>query len=234
MQKTTLKHALAVIAMMLAPLSAFADQLTGTASYRERIALPPEATFRATLYDISNNGQVEIGRFEASGDAGPPYRFIIEYAEEDVVEGGRYSVTTEVIWPDRAYVAAGTILGGFPEVLPELELIMVRPGLSPATPGPGALQPTLQDTYWRLDTLQREAFQKIATEREPYLVLEVSEDTAYRATIGCNRLRGSYVLDGEELTFSPAASTMMACPEPLDGLERLFGEVLAEATGLAI
>lgn len=93
---------------------------------------------------------------------------------------------------------------------------------------------TLQNTYWRLDTLQGEAFPIQAVEREPHLVLEVSEDTAYRATVGCNRLRGSYVLDGDALTFSPAASTMMACPEPLDGFERRFGEVMTEATGFAI
>lgn len=144
MQNTTFIRTLAVITMVLMPLGAFAEQLTGTSSYRERIALPPEATFRAILFDISNNGQVEIGRFETSGDAGPPYNFSIDYSDEDVVEGGLYSITTEVIWPDRAYVAAGTILQGFPAALPGLDLIMVRPGLSPASTDRGALQPEVQ------------------------------------------------------------------------------------------
>ena len=73
-----------------------------------------------------------------------------------------------------------------------------------------------------------------ATEREPHLVLETSDPPAYRATVGCNRMRGSYGLYGETLTFSPAAATMMACPEPLDGFERGLGDALAEATGFAV
>ena len=87
MQNTTFKYALVVVAISLTPFCVFSHQVSGTASYRERIALPAEATFRATLFDISNNGQVEIGRFETSGDAGPPYNFSIDYSDEDVVEG---------------------------------------------------------------------------------------------------------------------------------------------------
>jgi heat shock protein HslJ len=33
-------------------------------------------------------------------------------------------------------------------------------------------------------------------------------------TAGCNRLNGAYQVSGSSLTFGPAASTMMACPEP--------------------
>lgn len=33
-------------------------------------------------------------------------------------------------------------------------------------------------------------------------------------TAGCNRLTGSYTVDGPSLAFGPLASTMMACPEP--------------------
>lgn len=74
------------------PFCANAGELTGTASYRERIALPPEAQFRATLYDISNNDQIEIGRYEATGDSGPPYQFTITYADDAVADDGRYAI----------------------------------------------------------------------------------------------------------------------------------------------
>lgn len=431
---------LLAIATMFAPFSAFAGELSGTASYRERIALPAEATFQAILYDISNNDQVEIGRFETTGDAGPPYRFTIDYADQGVTQDGLYSITTEVIWPDRAFVAAGTILDGFPTAMPVLDLVMVRPGLSPAatpldatepeekmigahglalpatfagvvegnageetwritlgvdqtfqlsrtfesvvrdslgrwvadaTAGtlvlrdgaemPLVVRPTasgglnvidantdeafmgaltiadneflelsgmmmggmmtymadagifedcvsgatfpvaqegdylalerayladrvapgaplyvmldgglgmrsamegpdrqmvivdqfirtrpeiscaqqradaaLQNTYWRLDTLDRDAFPMDATGREPHLVLEVSDVGAYRATVGCNRMRGSYTLDGDALMFTSAASTMMACPEPLDRFEQRFGAMMDDVRGFTI
>jgi copper homeostasis protein (lipoprotein) len=428
------------IAATLAPFYAFGGELTGTASYRERIALPSEAAFQAILYDISDNDQVEIGRFESTGDAGPPYRFVIEYADEDVGQDGLYAITTQVIWPDRAFFLAGTRLVGFPAVMPEIDLVMVRPGVSPAatplettelpmpmigahglalpatyqgvvqgnagaeawslalatdqtfllsrsfesserdslgrwvadpTTGtlvlrdgaempllvrpsasgalrvvdgntgkefvgdltlaedealelsgmmmggmmtymadaaifedcvsgavfplaqegdylaleqayladraePGAplyvtlegglaLRPamegpdrqmivvdrfirtrpeiacaqqradaSLQNTYWRLDTLDGEAFSMQATQREPHIVLEAGESGAYRAMVGCNRMRGGYTNDGNALSFSPAAATMMVCPAPLDAIEGRFGEVMADVAGYAI
>ncbi|SNT37116.1 META domain-containing protein [Antarctobacter heliothermus] len=428
------------IAATLAPFCAFGGELSGTASYRERIALPSEATFQAVLYDISDNDQVEIGRFETTGDEGPPYHFTIDYADEDVTQDGLYAITTQVIWPDRPYFIAGTNLDGFPTAMPEIDLVMVRPGVSPAvtplettellspmigahglalpatyqgvvdgnagaeawslalatdqtfqlsrtfesserdslgrwvadpTAGTlvlrdgaempllvrsiasgalrvvdantgeefagdltlakdkvlelsgmmmggmmtymadaaifedcvsGAIFPVAQEgdylaleqayladraepgaplyvmldgglamrpaiegpdrqmvivdqfirtrpeiacaqqradaallnTYWRLDTLDGETFPMQATQREPHMVLEASESGAYRAMIGCNRMRGAYTLDGGALTFSPAAATMMACPEPLDALEHRFGEVMADVTGYAI
>lgn len=440
MNKLTHAKAFLIAAATLLPLHAFAGELSGTASYRERIALPPEAAFQAILYDISDNKQVEIGRFETTGDAGPPYRFTIAYADEAVTVNGLYSITTEVIWPDRAFVAAGTILEGFPATMPEIDLVMVRPGPAPAAtsleateaeaqmigahelalPGtfagtveggaggetwrialaqdqtfllsrtfensardslgrwvtdptagtlvlrdgaemplvlrpsasgaltvidpntgeafsgalnrvdaevielsdmllggmmtyfadaaifedcvsgstfpvaqegdylalerayladqaaPGeplyvmlegclAIRPAmegpdrqmvvvdrfirtrpeitcaqqragaaLQNTYWRLDTLDGEVFPMEATNREPHLVFEIAEPAAFRATVGCNRMRGSYDLTGNTLAFSPAASTMMACPEPLDQFEQSLGEVLAKVTSFAI
>jgi copper homeostasis protein (lipoprotein) len=46
---------------------------------------------------------------------------------------------------------------------------------------------------------------------------------------GCNRLIGSYELNGDALHFRPASMTMMACPEPLMKQERALTEAL-EAT----
>lgn len=437
------------LALIIAATSAFAGELSGTASYRERIALPPEAKFIAILYDISNNDQVEIGRFEAPGDEGPPYAFTIEFANDAVMDGGRYAVKAQAIWQNRPYVAAGTILDGYPTENLDVDLVMVRPGVSasggagvtkgtekpematmigahglslptgfegtvqngsrretwqlalaadqtfqlsrtfqddgtpagrrdslgrwstaptsdtfilrdgaeipltlrkvgldrlsvidartgavfdgalsatknetidlsdmliagmmthmadaaileecqsglifpiatqdeyaaleaaylsdrpapgeplyvmleggillrPAMEGPSRQMVTvdkfirtrpgitcerqlsdanLQNTYWRLDELEGTSFPSDATNQEPQLLLETNDAVNYRATVGCNRIRGTYALDGNLLSFSPAVSTRMACPEPLDELERQFGFVLSEASGFAI
>ena len=123
------KQCIAAIGIGMMATTAMAGEVSGTASYREKIALPPEATFQAILYDISNNDQVEIGRFETTGDAGPPYQFTITYADDAVVEDGLYAIQTKVIWPDKPYVAAGMILEGFPgEDSADIDLVMVRPG----------------------------------------------------------------------------------------------------------
>ena len=43
---------------------------------------------------------------------------------------------------------------------------------------------------------------------------------------GCNRLAGSYTIDGDRLTVGPLAGTMMACPEPAMAVESAFSKAL--------
>jgi heat shock protein HslJ len=49
---------------------------------------------------------------------------------------------------------------------------------------------------------------------------------AVAGTGGCNRFSGSFRLTGEELSFGPVASTMMACPEAVMALEQALFEAL--------
>ena len=89
----------------------------------------------------------------------------------------------------------------------------------------------LVNTYWRLDSLEGEPFPKGVGKKEAHILLETGDDGAYRATVGCNSIRGSYTLDGDMLAFGGGAMTMMACPDPLDRLERQLTAMLGEVTG---
>ena len=55
--------------------------VTGTASYRERIALPPGAVFEAVLEDVSlaDAPAVELGRATIADPGSPPFAFDIAY-----------------------------------------------------------------------------------------------------------------------------------------------------------
>jgi len=439
---------LTILLTLLFPLTVAAGELSGTASYRERIAMTPDATFYAILHDISNNSQIEIGRFESPGDAGPPYAFVIDYDDDAVTTGGRYAIKVEIILDGRGYVAAGTILEEFSTEMPKLELLMVRPGVAPAATGTddqsgatmkdqkmpslaahglalpatytgevrstdtainwylslwpdqsfqlkrsynsgetvrsslgrwsadpsadtlflrdgaemplkvrkardglevldantgeafegtlaadGTIAPidlsdmlvagmmtymadaavieeclsgqrfpieqegdylaletaylkdrsgpgeplyvmieggiamregmegparqtvtvdrfvrarrgitcerqladaSLQNTYWRLDELDGADFPREASQHEPHLILEIGEQQNYRAMLGCNRMRGGYATENDTLGFSPAASTMMACPPLVDAAERQFGKILTETVSYVI
>jgi uncharacterized lipoprotein YbaY len=68
---------------------------------------------------------------------------------------------------------------------------------------------------------------------EPNILLH-SRDGRYSATVGCNRIAGSYVLDGSELRFSPGPTTLMACPPPLEELEKRLLEALANSASCDI
>ena len=89
----------------------------------------------------------------------------------------------------------------------------------------------LTNTYWRLDRLRGEQIKGLPDRREPHLVLQDTPSPRIRATVGCNRMTGSYDRQGEHLTFGPLAGTRMACPAPLDRLEDALARALGDVRG---
>ncbi|WP_424360113.1 META domain-containing protein [Methylocystis parvus] len=55
---------------------------------------------------------------------------------------------------------------------------------------------------------------------------EFAANGRFASTIGCNRIAGMPTLSGSELTFGPMMATRMACPPPLDQVERAYMEAL--------
>ncbi len=96
---------------------AWAGTLEGTAAYRERIALPPDAVFEAELQDVSRADApaTVLGRAKIDPAGQPPFRFQIAYDGAAVQPGRRYVVRATVrhqgrllFTTDRAYpVLAG-------------------------------------------------------------------------------------------------------------------------------
>ena len=44
----------------------------------------------------------------------------------------------------------------------------------------------------------------------------------FATTVGCNRISGRAEISGSRLAFGPMAATRMACPPPLDAVERQY------------
>jgi copper homeostasis protein (lipoprotein) len=94
---------------------------------------------------------------------------------------------------------------------------------------------SLSNTYWRVVRLGDAPVAATEGRREPHLVLrEADGRSSYSATAGCNQLAGSYSVDGHGIHFSPAATTLLPCPPPLDALERTLGLTLAKAARWSI
>ena len=73
-------------------------QVTGTASYGERMTLPPGAVFEAVLEDVSlaDAPAVELGRATLPEPGNPPFRFEIDYDPTLIRPEGTYSVRGQV------------------------------------------------------------------------------------------------------------------------------------------
>jgi heat shock protein HslJ len=98
---------------------------------------------------------------------------------------------------------------------------------------PGSERHRLEGTRWTLVELGELRAEPSESGRDPHLLLDARE-RRLSGSGGCNRLLGSYELDGNRLTFGPVATTMMACPEPLMRRERAFLQVLEATTAWRI
>jgi heat shock protein HslJ len=56
-------------------------------------------------------------------------------------------------------------------------------------------------------------------------------EARFASTIGCNRIAGKPAFSGAKLTFGPMMTTRMACPPPLDEVERAYLAALQATRG---
>jgi putative lipoprotein len=211
--------------------SAFAQTITGTAMYSERIALPPNAVFEAVLEDVSRAGApaVVLGRHVLEPAGRPPFKFSIPYNPAGIQPQMRYGVRGRVLLDGRLLFITDT----FNQVLKtpqdtDVQVVLRQVAADPVAP-PAATAP-LQDTYWKLVRLGSEAVSPPAGQnREAHLVLH-TQGRRLAGSGGCNRLMGSYALEGGKLSFPPAATTRMACPEAGDA-EGRFLKALTQVAG---
>ncbi len=121
---------------------------------------------------------------------------------------------------------------------PGMEITLVVEKVERVEPGGSCSQirkaPALSDTKWRILSLMGRRIRAGKGVRGPMLLLKDDASHRYMATVGCNRLMGSYWVRGDELGFSPPASTRMGCPEPLAKLEKRLAKVLTETRGWRI
>jgi copper homeostasis protein (lipoprotein) len=162
---------------------AWAGTLEGTATYRERIALPPDAVFEAVLDDVSraDAAATVLGRATIDPAGQPPFRFAIPYDDAAVQPGRRYAARAAVrhrgrllFATDRAYPVLGG--GAAP-----LEMLLVSTGGRQPSPkaGAGARGMDVPASYegevaaatggsalWHLDLLPQGRFQLRITQTD--------------------------------------------------------------------
>jgi len=86
----------------------------------------------------------------------------------------------------------------------------------------------LENTYWKLSTLNNAPVEMPEGTRELHLVLN-SENARLNGFSGCNTFMGTYTLEGPKISFSRVAGTMMACAGDM-AIERKFHEMLGQVT----
>src|SRR5262249_49887823 len=123
---------------------ASAQIVTGTATYRERMALPVGATFEATLEDVSRaDASAEvIGRSRIDSPSNPPYKFSIKYDPATINPQHRYHVRARITFKDDLLFTSDqaypVITGGNPNHVSILMRMVVGRGTTPSPAKPAA------------------------------------------------------------------------------------------------
>jgi putative lipoprotein len=200
--------------------------LSGTATYRERIALPPSAVFEATLEDVTRADVTAevIGRY-AAGPAGQvPIPFSIPYDASRIQPGRRYAVRARILVDDRPMFATAESQPVLTPGAPDRVTLVLRRAT--------ASVPTLHGTYWKLVRLGDRPIAVPGGRREPHLVFQ-AEGGRFAGMGGCNQLSGGYKVDGARIAFGQAIRTMMACADGMD-IEQAFVAALERTRQWAI
>lgn len=229
-----LRHALGVTLMILTT-HAGAATISGTVTYLDRSALPPDATLEITVEDVSlaDAPAKIVGRLVRMPAGQVPIAFEVPYVASAIVPHHRYSLRARVTvdgqlrYISTTHTPVLTMGGSTAGVAVQLQRVNAA--------APGAQQPgapprpdrTLVNTYWKLVQLRGAPVTVAPNQREPHLILQMQGNRVVGSG-GCNRLTGSYTLNGDFVGFGGVAATRMACP---DGMEqegaflRALGEV---------
>ena len=206
--------------------------IEGTAAYRERIAMPPGAEFEAVLQDVSRADApaMEIARATIPDAPNPPIRFTIPFDPAKIDASHSYSV--------RAVIRAdGQLLFGSDTAYPVLTRGAGRTVdilLKHAASAPAAAS-ALMNTPWKILSIAGEPLQAVEGKREPRLILRRENGRmAWSATIGCNQMSGGLDVKSDRIEFKAGMATLMACPPPLDMLEKQLGQSLLASTNWRI
>jgi putative lipoprotein len=197
------------------------SMITGTATYRERMALPPGAELEVTLEDISRADApaVILGRTRVESPGSPPFQFAIAFDPALVQARHRYAVRARITLNGQLLFTTDTVqqvLGDSGRT--SADLVLRRAGADAS----------LENTYWKLVQLGGEPVETFENQREAHFVLHPDQHRV-AGSGGCNGLQGSYRLEAHALSFGQVAATRMASRQGMEQ-ERNFLDALARVS----
>jgi len=210
-------------------------KITGTVSYRERVALPPDASVQVRLDDVS---QPEASPRRIAETTLPtagkqvPLPFELPYSAADIVAGHRYVVRAKIVADGKTIFSTKApypvITRGAPT---QLEILVQQGGGGLARrPKPAPAAAGLTGVEWRLVTLGTTPAVAPPQGQPAHFTLDSAKKSIAGST-GCNRFAGSFALADGGLRLTVGAMTMMACQDEVAAQEEAFVVALKGTAG---
>ena len=223
--------ALLTLLGLAAPSLAADITLSGEVTYRERIALPPDARLAIALVSLADGRRI-VGAESAIDKGSVPLHFTL-------------NLRSSVVTPDRLYGLLAEIRSGGRILFrndqpvpvdigaPSPTLIVVGFAPQPLPPPPEIVVPPLEpprpllDVVWTVTSIGGEPVPS-----DGKLTFSIAADQRVGGNGGCNNyFTEASFEENDRLTFGPVAGTRMACEPAVTALEFRFFAALAATRG---
>jgi len=214
------KAVLLIAALSLAAQQSIAADLSvaGTATYRERIALPDNAALTVRLLDITDAGAppVSVGETIVSPAGQVPVAFAFTVAGNLAAADHRYALHASVAVDGKVLFASAEPAPYDLSAAAPVELLMVRQPDRSAT-----LPAEIVGVEWMLEEMDGKT-----VDHETVSSLMLNERGTAGGKGGCNRFFATITVSGDALAFSQIGSTFMACANAAMERERAYFDAL--------
>jgi uncharacterized lipoprotein YbaY/uncharacterized membrane protein/membrane-bound inhibitor of C-type lysozyme len=190
--------------------------LAGTVTFRERMALPPDATVDVRLEDVSladAPATVLAEQHIAAEGRQVPIPFELRYPADRIESNRSYGVRAEIRAPGGALLFTTTthhgVLQGGAEPSGSVDILVQRVSDAAASDGAITGEP------WRLVAIRRPGAAEEPLGPDPEYTVQFGTDGRYSGRAHCNNFTGGYERAGPgELTIRAGAATLAACLTP--------------------
>ena len=189
--------------------------VSGTVTYRERMALPPDAAVDVRLEDTSmQDAPAKLIGESVFATAGQqvPIPFQVSFNTADINPAHTYQLRANITVNGAKMFASTSAYPVVTNGAPMSASIMLQKITAPAPEKTAG--PKLHGTYWSLVELNGKPAAPGMGRTQPYIRLH-REQGRFDGSSGCNGITGTYIVEQSALQFSPSAVTMMMCPQPL-------------------
>jgi putative lipoprotein len=217
----------------LAQPAADAITVSGSAAYRQRIAMPAQAVLTVRIEDVSRAdaaARVVAEVREAFGARQVPIPFTLSVPRSAIDPRAIYGLRATITVDDELRFTTtrhyAVLVAGAPS---NFELVLEPPAAAPAVPAS-----PLEDTDWTLVELDGKAIAAaLPPQREVRMRLS-GDGSRVAGFSGCNQFMGGYARAGAALRFTQLAGTMMACATLQMDLEVQVLQMLGSTSGYRI
>lgn len=205
--------------------------VTGTITYRERIALPDAAAIVVRLVDVSRADAPAVVLAEQRSTAGGkqvPFPFTLPYDPTQIQENGIYAVEASITVDGQLRFLNTSLYRVITQGNPtNIDLVLEQVGTNTPTPTPQSpLAAEILDRDWSLVSFARAAGNAEDTTGKN-VSIRFTGDGKVSGSGGCNSFFGTYTTGAQQqLTIANTGATLKACTPDVMALENAYFDAL--------